>query len=136
MKCGGAPVKICFLAEDYFRKQGIRDKCNVIFGVAMPRIFAVDRYARTLEAAVARRDIDVQLNHDLIEIRPESKEAIFQILETDKTETIKYDMIHVTPKMGSPDFVKNSPLAGEGGWADVDKHTTQHTKYQNVFCTG
>ena len=136
VKCGGAPVKICFLAEDYFRKHGIRDKCKVIFAVAMPRIFAVDRYARTLEAAVERRDIDVQLNHDLIEIRPDSKEAVFQILESDQQTTIKYDMIHVTPKMGPPDFVKNSPLAGEGGWADVDKHTTQHTKYKNVFSLG
>ena len=45
-------------------------------------------------------------------------------------------MIHVTPKMGPPDFVKTSPLADEGGWADVDKHTTQHTKFQNVFALG
>jgi len=29
VKCGGAPQKICYLAEDHFRKQGIRDKCNV-----------------------------------------------------------------------------------------------------------
>lgn len=136
VKCGGAPVKICFLAEDHFRKRGIRDKCNVIFGVAMPRIFAVDPYASTLEEIVQRRNIDVQLNQDLTEIRPESKEAVFQNIESDEQKTIKYDMIHVTPKMGPPDFVKNSPLAGEGGWADVGKHTTQHTKFENVFALG
>lgn len=136
VKCGGAPVKICFLAEDYFRKQGIREKCNVIFAVAMPRIFAVDRYARTLEDAVDRRGIDVQLNQDLIEIRPEAKEAVFQHLESGEQKAIKYDMIHVTPKMGPPDFVKDSPLAGDGGWADVDQHTTQHNRYQNVFSLG
>lgn len=137
IKCGGAPVKICFLAEDYFRKQGIRKDCEVIFGVAMPRIFAVDRYARTLEAASEKRDIDVKLNHDMIEIRPESKEAVFQIIDSDEQVTIKYDMIHVTPKMGPPDFLKNSPLAAQdGGWAEVDKHTTQHTRYENVFALG
>ncbi len=136
IKCGGAPVKICFLAEDYFRKQGIRDKCNVIFGVAMPRIFAVDRYARTLEAAVQRRNIDVQLNEDLIEIRPDSREAVFRNLESNEQKTIRYDMIHVTPRMGSPDFVRDSPLAGPDGWVDVDKHTTQHTRYRNVFALG
>ena len=129
-------MKICFLAEDYFRKQGIRDQCQVIFGVAMPRIFAVDRYARTLEAAVQRRDIDVRLNRDLVEIRPESKQAVFQIQETDQQETIEYDMIHVTPKMGPPDFLKNSPLADAGGWADVDRHSTQHVKYANIFSLG
>ena len=136
VKCGGAPVKICFLAEDYFRRQGLRDQCHVIFGVGMPRIFAVDPYATTLEQATQRRNIDVLLQHDLIEIRPESKEAVFEILETDERKTIKYDMIHVTPKMGPPDFVKNSPLAGDGGWVDVDKHTTQHNKFPNVFSLG
>lgn len=136
VKCGGAPVKICFLAEDFFRKQGIREKCQVIFGVAMPRIFAVDPYASTLEEIVQRRDIDVQLKHDLIEIRPDSKEAIFQIVESDETKTIKYDMLHVTPKMGPPDFVRNSLLSGEGGWADVDKYTTQHVRFPNVFALG
>ncbi len=136
VKCGGAPVKICFLAEDHFRRQGIRDKCNVIFGVGMPRIFAVDPYATTLEKATQRRNIEVLLQHDLVEIRPEQKEAVFQILETDERKTIQYDMIHVTPKMGPPDFVKDSPLAGEGGWVDVDKHTTQHTRYPNIFSLG
>ncbi len=136
IKCGGAPVKICFLAEDYFQKQGIRENCKVIFAVAMPRIFAVDRYARTLEAAVKRRDMDVKLKHDMIEIRPEAKEAVFQILESDEQVSIKYDMIHVTPKMGPPDFIKNSPLADVEGWADVDKHTTQHTKFKNIFALG
>lgn len=136
IKCGGAPVKICFLAEDYFRRQGLRNKCKVIFGVAMPRIFAVDRYARTLEAAVQRRDIDVRLQHDLIELRPETQEAVFQILDTGEQSTIKYDMIHVTPKMGAPDFLKSSPLAADTGWVSVDKHSTQHTQFDNVFALG
>lgn len=136
IKCGGAPVKICFLAEDYFRKHGIREKCDVIFAVAMPRIFAVDPYASTLEAATEKREMEVKLKHDMIEIRPEAKEAIFQILDSDQQVTIKYDMIHVTPKMGPPDFIKESPLADVDGWADVDKHTTQHTKFKNVFALG
>ena len=136
IKCGGAPVKICFLAEDHFRKRGIREKCQVIFAAGMPRIFAVDKYARTLEAAVERRNIEMCLMHDLIEIRPEAQEAVFQVLETDQQKTIRYDMIHVTPKMGPPDFIRSSPLAGEGGWADVDMHSTQHVRYPNVFSLG
>ncbi|HMO13123.1 MAG TPA: FAD/NAD(P)-binding oxidoreductase [Pirellulaceae bacterium] len=136
IKCGGAPVKICFLAEDYFRKQKIRENCRVIFAVGMPRIFAVDRYACTLENAVARRGIDVRLMHDLIEIRPEAKQAIFRILETDQQVTLDYDMIHVTPKMGPPEFVATSKLAGEGGWVEVNMHTTQHVRFPNVFSLG
>jgi sulfide:quinone oxidoreductase len=136
VKCAGAPQKICYLAEDHFRKTGIREQCRIVFAAATPRIFAVDRYARTLEGMIERKGIETHFNHDLVEIRPEAREAIFQILETDRQVTIPYDMIHVTPKMGPPGFIKDSPLAGEGGWVDVDRHTTRHVKYANVFSLG
>ena len=136
VKCGGAPQKICYLAEDHFRRQGIRDKCNVVFALAKPRIFAVDPYASTLEKMIERKNIDVKLQHSLKEIRPEAKEAVFDRLDSGEEVTIKYDMLHVTPKMGPRDFIKNSPLAAECGWVDVDKHTLQHTKFANVFSLG
>lgn len=136
VKCGGGPVKICLLAEDHFRRRGIRNRCQVIFGVAMPRIFAVDRYARTLEQITQRRNIQVNLNQDLVGLKPESKLAIFQDIQTGVRTTIPYDMIHVTPKMGPPDFIKSSPLADEAGWIEVDPQTTQHRRYPNIFGLG
>ena len=45
-------------------------------------------------------------------------------------------MIHVTPPMSAPDFIRNSPLAAESGWVDVNKDTTQHNRYKNVFALG
>ena len=136
IKCGGAPQKICYLAEDHFRKQGIRENCEVVFAIAGPRIFPVDPYASSLEQMVDRKKIDVRVQHNLKEIRPQSREAVFDQVATGEEVVIRYDMLHVTPKMGAMDFVKNSPLAGEGGWVDVDKHTTQHVKYPNVFSLG
>ncbi|MEL7498917.1 MAG: FAD/NAD(P)-binding oxidoreductase [Planctomycetota bacterium] len=136
VKCGGAPQKICYLAENQFRKLGIRDQCEVIFAVAKPRIFPVDPYASSLEKMVKRRGIDVKLQHNLKEVRPETREAILEQMDTGAEVTIQYDMLHVTPKMGACDFVKQSPLAGDDGWVDVDKHTTQHVKFSNVFSLG
>ena len=50
--------------------------------------------------------------------------------------TLPYEMIHVTPPMSAPDFVRRSPLANDAGWVDVDKHSLQHTKFSNVFVLG
>lgn len=136
VKCGGAPQKICYLAEDYFRQQGIRDKCKLIFAAAWPRIFTADKYAQALEKVVERKQIETHFKYDLIEIRPEARQAVFQILETDRTETFSYDMIHVTPKMGPPDFLAKSPLADAAGWCDVNKQTLQHVKHPAVFALG
>lgn len=42
IKCGGAPQKIAYLAEDYFRKNGLREKANVKFisGMGVDFFFA------------------------------------------------------------------------------------------------
>ncbi len=136
IKCGGAPQKIMYLADDYFRKQGVRDKATLIFATAGARVFNIPKFAPVLEEVFKRKGIVGKFRHNLVEIRGESKEAIFENLETHERVTLNYDMIHVTPPQSAPDFVKNSPLANQAGWVDVDKFTLQHVKYPNVFGIG
>jgi sulfide:quinone oxidoreductase len=137
VKCGGAPQKIMYLAEETFRRRGMRGACRVVFATATPRIFAVDRYARTLERIVEERGIDVLLKHELASLRPGSREAVFRRLGEGGGEVVlTYDMIHVTPPMGPPDFVRRSPLADGEGWVDVDPATLRHVRYPNVFGLG
>ncbi|WP_339908980.1 FAD/NAD(P)-binding oxidoreductase [Symmachiella dynata] len=136
VKCGGAPQKICHLAEDYFRREGIRDKCEVVFASASPRIFAVDKYAKTLERVIQRKGTITKFRHNLKAIRPDSKQAVFEQLDTGEEVILKYDMLHVTPPMGAPDFVAQSPLANDDGWVDVDKHTLQHCRFSKVWSLG
>lgn len=49
---------------------------------------------------------------------------------------LKYEMLHVTPPMGPNLVIKDSLLADEGGWLDVNKENLQHKKYPNVFGIG
>lgn len=55
IKCGGAPQKIMYLADDHFRRAGVRDRSEVVFASASMVCFAVERYARTLERVIAAR---------------------------------------------------------------------------------
>ncbi len=136
IKCGGAPQKICYLAEDYFRKVGIRDEANVTFVTATPTIFGSPHYATTLTKHCEDTGVNTKFKLELIEIRPETKEAVFKHMETGEESIEKYDLLHVTPMMSAPDFIKNSSLGNEGGWVDVDKETLQHNKYENIFSLG
>lgn len=135
IKCPGAPQKIMYLAEETFTKNGVRDKTKVIYGNATGKMFGVPAYNTPLEEIVARKNIDVRYSHNLVEIKAETKEAIFATGEGE-TVTIKYDMIHVSPPMTTYDFIKQSPLANAQGWVDVDQYTCQSTKYKNVFGLG
>jgi len=136
VKCGGAPQKICYLAEDYFRRKGIRNRSQVIFATAKSQIFDVEKYARTLEQVVERKHIDVRYQHELIEIRAEKRQAVFERLDSGEQVVLSYDMLHVTPPMSAPDFIARSPLANLDGWVEVDPHTLRHTRYENVFALG
>jgi sulfide:quinone oxidoreductase len=42
----------------------------------------------------------------------------------------------VTPPQSAPDFIRNSDLANDAGWVDVDKNTLQHLRFSNVFSLG
>ncbi len=143
IKCGGAPQKIMYMADDVFQsKSGVGVNTQVLFCTAGGKMFAVPEYCATLDKVVERRNIQVNFQHNLKEIKADTKEAIFDVTTNEgaKEVSIHYDMIHVTPPMSAPDFVRESPLAvSEGankGWTDVDRNTLQHHRYPNVFSLG
>ena len=136
IKCAGAPQKIMWLAEETFRRRGIRGQANVIYASATAGIFGVPKYAQALNKLVAERNIETHYSKNLVEVRPETREAVFHDVNGAEELVLKYDMMHVTPPQSAPDFVRKSALADAAGWVDVDRHTLQHTKYPNVFSLG
>ena len=137
IKCAGAPQKIMYLAEDYFRKHGLRDKTRVLYYCATPTIFSAPKYAAALmEQVVGPRGIEVFFKHSLVEIRGDAREAVFKNADTGELVVQPYDMLHAVPPMSAPDFLKGSPIANEGGWVEVNKETTQHVRYPNIFSLG
>jgi len=136
IKCPGAPQKIMWLADHYLRKNGLREKSEVIYAAASPGIFGVPRYAESLSRLAEERDITTHFSRNLIEVRPETKEAVFADVNGGDELVLKYDLLHVTPPQCAPDFIKESPLADAAGWMDVDKNTLQHPKYPNIFGLG
>ena len=136
VKCGGAPQKIMYLAEETFRRNGVRKGSTVMFTSTLPNIFAVDRYRKTLEEIIQRKQIVCHFREELIEIFGDRREAVFRNLDSGETISRSYDMLHVTPPMGPPTFIAKSSLADKDGWVDVDRATLQHKKFPNVFSIG
>jgi sulfide:quinone oxidoreductase len=134
VKCGGAPQKIMYLADDALRRQGVRYNSNILFCTPKTAIFGVQKYKEALERVVARKGLEPKWQHVLRSLDPGKREATFE--HQGENVVINYEMIHVVPPMSSPDFIKRSPLANEAGWVEVDKYTLQHCRYNNVFGLG
>ncbi|GAA4442671.1 FAD/NAD(P)-binding oxidoreductase [Pontibacter saemangeumensis] len=158
LKCGGAPQKIMYLADDYFRKTGVRDKSNILFATPGSTIFGVPEFLATLQEVVKRKEIIVRTFYSPVKIDSQRNEVHFKLLQPHKqpftanerllermegaeTVVIPYAMLHLAPPHVAPDIVRNSPAlaVAEGphkGWLDVDPHTLQHKRYPNIYGLG
>lgn len=136
VKCAGAPQKIMYLADENFRRSGIRDNVTIEFISGMDDLFPVKRYYPVLKELVKTKGIEEKYHMDLIKVDGEKQEATFKNSESGETITREFSMLHVTPPMSPPAFIKESPIADEAGWVSVDMYTLKHTKYNNIFSAG
>jgi sulfide:quinone oxidoreductase len=79
IKCGGAPQKIMYLADDYFRKTGVKKKSDIVFALPSGSIFGVKIIADTLMNVVDRKDINVRFFHKLVKVDADKKIAWYEI---------------------------------------------------------
>ena len=138
-KCPGAPQKAAYLAADYLRKKGILNQCKVFFMSHAPAIFSVPLFAKELVQVAARYGIRTNYQHNLIEVDGPNRKAVFEIVggnDQGKKYAIKFDMLHISPPQSPPAVVRNSALANEAGFVDVDQATLQHKKFPNIFSLG
>lgn len=143
IKCAGAPQKIMYLADDIFKKNGVREKSNIHFVSAGKAIFGVPIFADALSKLAKEKNIKTHFNHKLVGVDADKKEATFAVTSPDgkiTEERLKFDLLHVVPTMSAHSFISESPLAfqegDQKGWLAVDKHTLQHLKYPNIFGIG
>ncbi|GGX11037.1 NAD(P)/FAD-dependent oxidoreductase [Aquimarina muelleri] len=149
-KCGGAPQKIMYLADDHFKRAGIKNKTHVIYASAADGIFPVLEIAKTLYEVIDRKNINIKFSYELKKfesdkqiawfvVSPESEERnpiIVELFKENNLVGIKYDMLHLVPPNVPPEFIKQSLLVDEADWVDVDPFTLQHKKYTNIFGLG
>ncbi|CAG0888951.1 unnamed protein product, partial [Cyprideis torosa] len=140
VKCAGAPQKIMYIAEWRLKQAGKRDNVEVVYMTSLPVIFGVKKYAAILSGIAEERNIKVKNRRNLISVNHEKSEATFELLdEPGKTETLEYNLLHVTPPMSAPEVLKNCTAKGfvdQAGFLNVDQITLRHKQYSNVFGIG
>ncbi len=136
IKCAGAPQKIMYLADDILRRNGVRQHSRIIYGAASAGIFGVKKYADALQPVLQRKQIETHFRHELVEVRPGEKLAIFKHLDQNTELVLPYNLLHVVPPQSAPDFIKRSPLADAAGWVEVDKYSLQHLRYPDIWSLG
>jgi sulfide:quinone oxidoreductase len=157
IKCGGAPQKIAYLAADYFKKNKLTDKTNVVFATPGSVIFGVKPIRDTLMKVIGKYGIHFKPFYSPIKIDADNKIIYFKHTDPDENKCVvneenilgekssptvdeiiemPFDMLHLAPPQAAPKFIRESTLANEDGWLDVDHNSLQHNKYANIFGLG
>lgn len=138
VKCPGAPQKICYIFEDFLRRNKKKSGAKIFYNTSLPNIFGVKHYADKLWEVAKEREITVNVRTNLVEVLPNGREAVFENLDTGAKFTTNFDLLHVTPPMSTSEALsKNSgDLVNEAGFVNVNKFTLRHMKYPNVFALG
>ena len=141
VKCGGAPQKIMYLAEedvpDERRPRGEprrlhEREADVVHGAVL-HIPALERRHRGAAAWRSSSARSFVRGHAV----PDAHEAVFRDVKTGTEQVMRYDIIHVRhAPMSPPEFVRTGPLANADGWIEVDKFSLQHVRYPEVFSLG
>jgi sulfide:quinone oxidoreductase len=131
IKCPVAPLEFTFLAEAWLRARGLRDRVELAYVTPLDGAFTQPVASARLGHMLEERKVDVVTDFMVESIDPDRK-----VLVSYDEREVPFDLLVTVPVNMGADFVGRSGLGDELQYVTVDKHTLQHTTYDNVFAVG
>ena len=132
IKCPVAPLEFCFLADDFFRRRGIRDLVQLSFATPLDAAFTKPVAARALADLLTAKGVELVTEFNTGTVDGESR----RLVSFDGRE-LGYDLAVVVPLHAGAGYVLRSPGLGDAlGFVPVDEHTLQSTQDEHVFAIG
>jgi sulfide:quinone oxidoreductase len=131
-KCPPSPNEAAFLVDEYLRRKGIRDRCEIKFLTPYPRVYPSAEIAKTIQPIFEERGIEVVpfFNADFVD----PNEKTVSSLEGEKFE---YDLLLAVPPHRGAKVIRDSALGSDvDGWIPADKGTLHVRKYDDVYAIG
>jgi sulfide:quinone oxidoreductase len=131
IKCPVAPLEFAFLADDFFRSRGIRDRVEMVYVTPLDGAFTKPIASAHLGGMLAERKITVEPDFMVERIDTDSK----ALVSYDERE-VPFDLLVTVPLNMGADYVARSGLGNDLNYVPVDKHTLQSTAHDNIFAVG
>lgn len=131
IKCPVAPLEFAFLADDFFKTQGIRDKVNITYVTPLGAAFTQPIAAKAFGATLEEKKITVEPDYMLMEVDNETNEVVSY-----DERRVPFDLLVSIPINMGQDFLARSGLGNELNLVPVDKFTQKSTQFDNIFALG
>lgn len=131
IKCPVAPLEFTLLADDFFKKQGIRDAVDITYVTPLPGAFTKPAASAAFGGLLDERDIALEADFMIESVDVEDS----KIVSYDERE-VPYDLLVTIPLNMGAEFVTASGLGNELGFVPVDHGTLQHPDHPEIFALG
>jgi sulfide:quinone oxidoreductase len=129
IKCPVAPLEFAFLADDYFRKRGLRKDIKISYVTPLDSAFTKPIAAGVFKDLLETKNIEIvtEFNTGRVE-----KNAIISWDE----RTVDFDLLVIIPVHNGASFVKASDVSDDLGFVKVNHATLQSEKHPEIFAVG
>jgi sulfide:quinone oxidoreductase len=128
--CPAAPLEFVFMADDWFRKRGLREDIDITYTYPIQRVHGNPHIAEWARPLLEERDIAIETFFNAEEVDAENR----VVTSMEGTE-LDYDLLVSIPPHRGVDLVEEAGL-GERGWVAVDKETLETEHADNVYALG
>jgi sulfide:quinone oxidoreductase len=131
-KCPGAPLEGAMLIRDMLGRRRSRESVDIGLYTPEPAPMALAgvELSKMVVSMLAQRDISYHPGCGLTSVDPDARE-----LQFDGKPSVQYDLLVTIPPHRPPSLLRDAGLAGDSGWAPVDRQTLE-TDQENVYALG
>ena len=131
IKCPVAPLEFLFLADDYFKKIGIRDSVEIIFATPLDAAFTKPIAAAELGEFLDKKNINLVTEFNIGRVDNVEK----KIVSWDERE-VEFDLLVTIPTNMGIEAIERSGMGDELNFIPTNKHTLQSENWENIFVIG
>ena len=131
IKCPVAPLEFLFLADDFFKKRGIRDRVELILATPLDAAFTKPVCADVLSYLLKDKGIQLETEFNAAEVDAEGR-----VLSSYDERKVPYDLLVTVPTHMGASFIEASGLGDELAFVPTDRHTLRAEGHDDIFVIG
>jgi len=131
IKCPVAPLEFLFLADDFFKRRGIRNRVELVYATPLDGAFTKPLASRLLGHLLEEKGIRLETEFAAGEV-----DGAKRLLRSYDEREIPYDLLVTVPTHSGAGFVETSGLGNELAFVPTDPRTLAAKGTDRVFVMG
>lgn len=131
IKCPVAPLEFAFLADDFFRKKGIREKTDIIYVTPLSGAFTKEKCSKALSYLLKDKNIEIVSDFAIERVDNEEKKIIDY-----GGEEVEFDLLVTVPTNMGDELIERSGMGDDLNFVPTNPYTLQSEIKDNIFVIG